>query len=130
VAEEMNHPPQAAPAAAVPAAVAAAPHSPALPTARGMDGERTIAMVLRAGAIMAGVCFLASILLEVVPDAPLVQDADLLRAAGATLLVVTPVARLVVAGVALGRRGEYRYTTFAAIVLVLLFAAAGLGFTH
>lgn len=126
MAEEMSHPTQAA----APAAVAAAPPAPALPTTRGMDGERAIALVLRAGAIMAGVCFLASILLEAIPDAPLMRDAELLRATGATLLVVTPVARLVVAGVMLGRRGEYRYATFAAVVLVLLMAAAGLGFTH
>jgi len=122
----MNHPPQVA----APAAVAAAPPAPALPTTRAMDGERAIALVLRAGAILSGVCFLASILLEGIPDAPLVRDAELLRATGATLLVVTPVARLLVAGVALGRRGEYRYATFAAVILVLLMAAAGLGFTH
>jgi len=118
VAQEMIHPTQAA-----------AP-APALPTTRGMDGERAIALVLRVGAILSGVCFLASILLEAIPDAPLVQDAELLRATGATLLVVTPVARLLVAGVALGRRGEYRYATFAAVILLLLMAAAGLGFTH
>jgi uncharacterized membrane protein len=94
-----------------------------------MDGERAIALVLRTGALLAGLCFLASILLEALP-APLAQDAELLRAAGATLLVVTPVARLVVAGVALGIRGEYRYSTYAAVILALLMAAAGLGFTH
>jgi hypothetical protein len=112
------------------AAVAAAPPVPALPVARGMDGERAIARVLRAGALLAGACFAASIALEAIPALPLRQDAELLRAAGATLLVVTPVARLVVAGVALGIRGEYRYSTFAAVILVLLIAAAGLGFAR
>ena len=113
-----------------PAAVAAVPPVPALPTARGMDGERVIALVLRAGALLAGACFAASIAVQAIPALPLQQDAELLRAAGATLLVVTPVARLVVAGVALGIRGEYRYSTYAAVILVLLIAAAGLGFAH
>jgi uncharacterized membrane protein YdbT with pleckstrin-like domain len=121
----MNPPPSPAPAA-----VAAAPQVPSLPHTRPMDGERAIALVLRSGAFLAGLCFLLSILLEVVPATPLAQDAEYFRAAGATLLVVTPVARLLVAGVALGLRGEYRYSTYAAVILALLMAAAGLGFTH
>lgn len=112
-----------------PSAVAAATPATGLPSARGFDGERATARVLRAGAFLAGLCFATSIVLEWLPAAAaLAHDAELLRAAGATLLVVTPVARLVVAGVSLGRRGEYRYSTLAAIILALMFAAAGLGF--
>lgn len=117
-------------APAPPAAVVAAPRVSGLPVTRGMDGERAIARVLRAGALLAGVCFAASVVLEALHVPSLQQDAELLRAAGATLLVVTPVARLVVAGVALGIRGEYRYSTYAAVILVLLIAAAGLGFAR
>ncbi|HVE81679.1 MAG TPA: hypothetical protein VND93_02480 [Myxococcales bacterium] len=110
------------------AEVATPAHGTSLPSVREMDGERAIALVLRGGALLAGLCFALSITLELLSTAA--HDAELLRAAGATLLVVTPVARLVVAGVALGRRGEYRYSTYAAIILALLIAAAGLGFTR
>lgn len=112
------------------AAAAAAPPARATPAVRGMDGERAIAAVLRAGAILAGLCFAASIILEHLGGPGLLRDAELLRAAGASLLVVTPVVRLLVAGVALGLRGEHRYSVYAAVILLLMIAAASLGFTR
>jgi hypothetical protein len=109
---------------------AAAPPSP-VHVVRGMDGERAIAAVLRAGAILAGLCFGASIVLERLSGVTgLARDAELLRATGASLLLVTPVVRLLVAGVALGLRGEHRYSVYAAVVLLLMVAAVGLGLRH
>ena len=52
---------------------------------------------------------------------------DTLRKGAASLLLVTPVARLVVAGAMLGLRGEWRYTLYAAGVLGLLAIAVGAG---
>ena len=99
--------------------------------ARGevIAGERWIARVLRAGAVLSGGLFLGSLALELLPASQGTSVAiDSLRKAAASLLLVTPVARLVVAGVALGLRGEWRYTLYAAGVLGLLALAVGAGF--
>jgi hypothetical protein len=52
---------------------------------------------------------------------------DTLRKGAASLLLVTPVARLVMTGTLLGLRGEWRYTLCAAGVLGLLAIAVGAG---
>lgn len=95
---------------------------------RSVAGERWIARILRGGAVISGGMFLASLGLEVLPQSQTVQVAiDTLRKGAASLLLVTPVARLVVAGAMLGLRGEWRYTLFAAGVLGLLALAVGAG---
>ena len=92
-------------------------------------GERWIARVLRTGAVMSGGLFLGSLALELLPQSTATSVAiDNMRKAGASLLLVTPVARLVVAGTALGLKGEWRYTLYAAGVLGLLAVAVGAGF--
>ena len=78
--------------------------------------------------MISGGMFLASLALEVLPQSQTVQVAiDTLRKGAASLLLVTPVARLVVAGTMLGLRGEWRYTLYAAGVLGLLALAVGAG---
>ncbi|WP_224246344.1 hypothetical protein [Hyalangium gracile] len=95
---------------------------------RAMAGERWIARILRGGALISGSMFLASLGLEVLPQSEAVHVAiDTLRKGAASLLLVTPVARLVVAGTMLGLRGEWRYTLYAAGVLGLLAIAVGAG---
>jgi hypothetical protein len=114
--------------------VGAAERTPAAEEAAGtvgaVRGERLIARVLRAGAVTSGALFLLSMGCEVLPPDPtrthLLEGA---RMAGASLLVATPVARLVVAGGTLGRRGEWRYALCAAGVLALLGVAVGAGHT-
>ena len=92
-------------------------------------GERWIARVLRTGAIASGGLFLGSLALELLPQSEAASVAiDSMRKLGASLLLVTPVARLVVAGAALGLKGEWRYTLYAAGVLGLLAVAVGAGF--
>jgi hypothetical protein len=92
------------------------------------DGERHIARVLRTGAVASGSMFLASVMLEGLPQGHTVSTAiDVLRKAGGSLLLVTPVARLVVAGGLLGLRGEWRYSLYALGVLGLLALAVGAG---
>ena len=94
----------------------------------GAAGERWIARILRGGALISGTMFLASLGMEVLPQSQTVQVAiDTLRKGAASLLLVTPVARLVVAGTMLGLRGEWRYTLYAAGVLGLLAIAVGAG---
>jgi hypothetical protein len=115
----------------VPAADAEGAQQPAAGRARGeaLAAERWIARVLRTGAVMSGGLFLASLALELLPQSQGSSVAiDSLRKAGASLLLVTPVARLVVAGAALGLKGEWRYTLYAAGVLGLLAVAVGAGF--
>jgi hypothetical protein len=113
---------------------AAAPaHSPADAGVRhrgeAVAGERWIARVLRTGAVVSGGLFLGSLALELLPQSTTTSVAiDSMRKAGASLLLVTPVARLVVAGTALGLKGEWRYTLYAAGVLGLLAVAVGAGF--
>jgi hypothetical protein len=92
-------------------------------------GERWIARVLRTGAVASGGLFLGSLALELLPQTEATSVAiDSMRKLGASLLLVTPVARLVVAGAALGLKGEWRYTLYAAGVLGLLAVAVGAGF--
>jgi uncharacterized membrane protein len=100
----------------------------ALPRARAVYGDRAIAHVLRIGAVTAGVCFVLSIAAGYLPDtAERGWAVDFFRRSGITLLIVTPVLRLVAAGVLLGMKGEWRYTVFAACILLLLSAAMGAG---
>ena len=105
-----------------------APEAVAPVRAREMGGERTVAMVLRAGAVLGGASFLLSLPLELLPPNQYVHTAiDLLRKAGASFLIVTPVARLGVAGTLLGLKGEWRYLLYAAVSVGLLLAAVGAG---
>ena len=110
---------------------AAAP-ARALPSARHFDGERQLARVLRTGAALAGGAFVLSIVLELIPFAAdrvqwQAQVITALRKAGVTLLVVTPILRLVAAGVILGLKGEWKYSAYGAVVLSLLGVAVWLG---
>ena len=109
--------------------------SPALPVARGFAGEQHVARVLRTGAILVGACFLVSLVLELVPvnpDLELVKAQAIhgLRRTAVFLLVLTPIIRLVAAGVMLGLKGEWRYSAYGALVLVLLGVAVMLGLSH
>lgn len=104
------------------------------PVARGrrrdlaVAGDRWIARVLRGGAVLSGGMFVVSLGLEALPRSEEVHVAiDLLRKGAASLLLVTPVARLAVAGTLLGLKGEWRYTVIAAGVLGLLAIAVGAG---
>ncbi len=91
-------------------------------------GDRWIARVLRGGAVVSGGMFVVSLGLEALPQSENVHVAiDLLRKGAASLLLVTPVARLAVAGTLLGLKGEWRYTLIAAGVLGLLAIAVGAG---
>ncbi|MBN9686762.1 hypothetical protein JYJ93_30375 [Corallococcus sp. NCSPR001] len=92
-------------------------------------GERWIARVLRTGAITSGCMFVTSLALELLPRDESVHVAiDLLRKGAASMLLVTPVARLAMAGTLLGLRGEWRYAAIAAGVIGLLALAVGAGF--
>ncbi|WP_216617843.1 hypothetical protein [Corallococcus carmarthensis] len=92
-------------------------------------GERWIARVLRTGAVTSGTLFVASLALELLPRDESVHVAiDLLRKGAASMLLVTPVARLAMAGTVLGLRGEWRYAAIAAGVIGLLALAVGAGF--
>lgn len=96
--------------------------------APGLEGERHIARVLRVGAVTSGSMFLASVALDAMPQTHLVSVVvDGLRKGGASLLLVTPVARLLVAGGLLGARGEWRYALYAVGVLGLMGLAVGAG---
>lgn len=106
----------------------AAPARPQARIGRAVAGERWIARILRGGAVISGGMFLASLAMEALPQSQTVQVAiDTLRKGAASLLLVTPVARLVMAGAMLGLRGEWRYTLYAAGVLGLLALAVGAG---
>jgi hypothetical protein len=95
---------------------------------RAVAGERWIARILRGGALISGAMFVGSLAMEALPQSQVVQVAiDTLRKGAASLLLVTPVARLVMAGTMLGLRGEWRYTLCAAGVLGLLALAVGAG---
>lgn len=96
---------------------------------RAVAGERWIARVLRGGAVISGGMFLVSLGLEVLPRSESAHvTIDMLRKGAASMLLVTPVARLGMAGTMLGLRGEWRYTAIAAGVLGLLALAVGAGF--
>jgi hypothetical protein len=92
--------------------------------------ERLIARTLRGGAFLSGALFLASLLLDQLwPSLSFsVSASAYLRRAGASVLLFTPVARLTVAGAALGLRGERRFAIYAAGILTLLGLAVTLGF--
>lgn len=111
------------------AAAPAPGHADVRRRGEGVAGERWIARVLRTGAVMSGGLFLGSLALELLPQSTATSVAiDSMCKAGASLLLVTPVARLVVAGAARGLKGEWRYTLYAAGVLGLLVVAVGAGF--
>src|SRR5207237_1359263 len=96
--------------------------------ARPVDGGRLIAWLLRSGAVLSGTLFGASLVLELLPQNYSASVAiDSLRKAGASVLLATPILRLVLAGGLLGVRGEWRYVVFAGGVLVLLAVAVGAG---
>jgi hypothetical protein len=95
---------------------------------RSAAGERWIARILRGGALISGGMFLASLGMEALPRSLTAHvTIDMLRKGAASMLLVTPVARLVVAGAMLGLRGEWRYTLYAAGVLGLLALAVSAG---
>jgi hypothetical protein len=95
---------------------------------RSAAGERWIARILRGGALISGGMFLASLGLEALPRSLATHvTIDTLRKGAASMLLVTPVARLVMAGAMLGLRGEWRYTLYAAGVLGLLALAVSAG---
>lgn len=112
-----------------PGAVVIAVPAPAIPRARPVHGERLIATILRVGGLAGGACFALSIALQLIPaghrlDVPV----DLLRKAGASLLIVTPIARLGIAGVLLGSKKEWRYLAYSAAIIALLAVALGTRF--
>ncbi len=114
-------------AAETPARKALPPRAPTR-VGRAVAGERWIARILRGGAAISGAMFVGSLAMEVLPQSQMVQVAiDTMRKGAASLLLVTPVARLVLAGTMLGLRGEWRYTLCAAGVLGLLALAVGAG---
>lgn len=95
---------------------------------RSAAGERWIARILRGGALVSGGMFLVSLGMEALPRSFTAHvTIDTLRKGAASMLLVTPVARLVVAGAMLGLRGEWRYTLYAAGVLGLLALAVSAG---
>jgi uncharacterized membrane protein len=121
VAERVEDPP---PAPAPLASPAVAP----LPRARALEGDIIIARLLRAGAVLSGLCFAASIVLDLLPQSHAQAYAlDALRRAGVSLLVLTPVTRLVAAGVLLGLQGEWRFALYASSIVLLLALALGAG---
>ncbi|HYX92376.1 MAG TPA: hypothetical protein VE782_12500 [Myxococcaceae bacterium] len=106
----------------------ASPAVAPLPRARVLEGDVVITRLLRAGAALSGICFAASILLEALPRAESVAYAiEALRRGGVSLLVLTPVMRLVAAGVLLGLQGEWRFAIYAAVIVLLLAGALGAG---
>jgi hypothetical protein len=87
-----------------------------------------IGRVLRSGAMLSGGCFVLSLALEALPATERISIAiDHLQKIGVSLLLVTPVVRLVVAGLALSLRGEWKYALYAGGVLALLSLAVGAG---
>lgn len=114
------------------AAAPPAPTANALSAAAPHDaGERTIGRVLRTGALCSGALFLLSVVLEALPQASAWErELFLLRAAAASLLVVAPVVRLIVAGSVLAYHREWRYAGAAVGILVMLAIAVGLGYAH
>jgi hypothetical protein len=91
--------------------------APGLPRARSIGGTKLIAGLLRSGAVAAGGMFVASLLLEALPESQTTSiGIDLLRKGGASILIATPVVRLVVAGGTLGVRGEWKYAAIAAAI--------------
>jgi hypothetical protein len=122
--EQAPPPPRAVPGAPVTPEAASTPEH----VARVEAGERWISRLLRCGAMCSGGLFLTSLALEFLPQSESVHvTIDVLRKGAASALLVTPVVRLVVAGTALGLRGEWKYALCAAGVLGLLALAVGAG---
>jgi hypothetical protein len=106
----------------------AVPLPAALGRASDARVERWIARVLRGGALLSGGLFAASLAAEALPASVTTHvGVDVLRKGAASVLLVTPVARVVMAGAALGARGEWRYVACASGVLALLALAVGTG---
>lgn len=100
----------------------------ALPTSTGFDAERLVGRILRMGALGSGVLFASSLVVEMLSAAESsAVAADFLRKAAGSVLLVTPIARLVVGGTLLGVRGEWRYALYAGGILFLLAVALGTG---
>lgn len=114
---------------AAPALVVQGPLAAAEFSARPIEGHRLLAWLLRTGAILGGSLFALSLVLEVVlpPGYTASVVLDLLRKGGASVLLATPIVRLLAAGALLGIRGEYRYAAYALGVLALLTATVGAG---
>lgn len=113
-------------APATPVAHAEPETAAAVVSAREVGRERGLAMLLRAGGVLGGACFLLSLPLQAVPPSTQTDIlVDLLRKAGASFLLVTPIARLGVAGTLLALRGEWKYLGYAAATLSLLALAVG-----
>jgi len=120
---------EAGQAVAAAGTVAEEPAVPALPASRELGGERTLALLLRAGGVLGGGCFLGALALRALPDGETVHvTQDLLQKAGASFLIATPVARLGLTGVMLGLKGELRYLVYALLSLGLLAVALGAGY--
>lgn len=98
----------------------------AVPQPRLARVEKSLARVLRGGALASFTLFAASLGLELLPSGHAVEVAiDALRKAAVSLLLGTPVVRLGLSGLMLGARGEWRYAAYAAAVLALLGLAVG-----
>ena len=104
-------------------------HPEVVPRAKEFAGELIISRALRGGAWLSGGLFLASLVLELLPQRTAVSVLiSHLRVAGASVLLVTPIVRLAAGGVSLGIAGEWRYLAYALGVLALLAIAIGAGF--
>ncbi len=94
--------------------------------APAIEGDRAIAWVLRAGACLTVALFVCSLVAELLPQGPTVVFwVDALRKGAVLVLVFTPVARVCLAGWMLGMQGEWRFSLYAAGVLLLLAVATG-----
>lgn len=116
------------PVAAVMPEEVPAPVARPAPRARTLRSEVAIGRVLRSGALLSGGCFVLSLALEALPETERISVAiDHLQKIGVSFLLVTPVVRLVVAGLTLTLRGEWKYALYAGGVLALLSLAVGAG---
>ena len=104
--------------------------APALMQERYRRGEKAIARVLRTGALASGALFFLSLVIEALSvSQKMSTTADVLRKCAASLLLATPVARLLVAGTTLGLAGERKYALYSACVLGMLAMAIRAGFS-
>lgn len=115
-------------ASVVPPVIPSTVTARALPRSATLDGERIVGRVLRMGAIGSGALFASSLVVDLFSSAETsAVAADILRKAAGSVLLVTPVARLVIGGGLLGLRGEWRYALYAGGILFLLAVALGTG---
>ncbi len=92
-------------------------------------GERYVGRILRGGALASGALFVVSVAVRLLPVTRVTAVmGDLLEEGAVSLLLVTPVARMVASGVLLGAKGEWRYALYAAGVVTLLGLAVGARF--